>query len=316
MWKNCIALRAARAATFQPTNSGQSHIGTLRVSDSRNGDAALHRLRMRLSRRMKLRRFDRQNLQPAGLRCPGMMMIFSTQRHIENELMDDPALAPSAHAAALRGLRRINVMSRTAASLWPAITRIATGHATTPSLLDVACGGGDVAVALARRAQAQGMPLDVFGCDMSPVALEQATSLAHDAGLSVEFFRWDAVNDPLSGHYTIITATLFLHHLTDEQIIALLRRLAAHADHLIVSDLLRGPIGYALAWFGTRLLSTSRVVHVDGMRSVRAAVTMPEAKRLAEAAGLHGAHFQRRWPQRFLMTWARRKTSAQTHHAV
>src|SRR5699024_2828835 len=95
------------------------------------------------------------------------------------------------------------------------------------------------------------------------------------------------------------------HHLTQSQIVGLLETLTAHGDRLIVSDLIRSRCGYALAYLGTRLLTTSKIVHVDGLRSVRAALTLPEARALASEAGLDDAHFERCWPSRFLLSWCR-----------
>lgn len=129
----------------------------------------------------------------------------------------------------------------------------------------------------------------------------------------MRFFRLDVLTEPLAKRYDVITISLFLHHLTDTQIVTLLNTLAAHADHLIISDLIRSRTGYGLALLGTRLLSGSRIVHVDGLKSVRAALTLPEAQALAAAAGLNNARFERRWPHRFLLTWSRPGQTAGTH---
>jgi 2-polyprenyl-3-methyl-5-hydroxy-6-metoxy-1,4-benzoquinol methylase len=232
--------------------------------------------------------------------------IMLAQRDLVGELMDDPALAAQAHHIALRGLQRINRVSRTAAVLWPRIERILSSSPNTrASLLDVACGGGDLAIALSQRSRRCGLVLQVQGCDLSDTALQHASQAAERAGEPVKFFRADVTAEPPSQHYTFITCTLFLHHLTDARIVALLRTLAGHCDHLLVSDLIRGPTGYALAWIGTKLLSRSPIVHEDGLRSVRAALTLHEARELAGGAGLNDARFERHWPQRFLMTWSR-----------
>jgi 2-polyprenyl-3-methyl-5-hydroxy-6-metoxy-1,4-benzoquinol methylase len=228
------------------------------------------------------------------------------QRRLEGELMDDPALAVHAHHAALHGLRRINRASRTAATLWPRIERIlAARPGASASLLDVACGGGDVATSIARRARRRGFALQVQGCDISDTALKHATLDASHAGELVKFVHADVLQEPLPQHYDFIISTLFLHHLSDARIVALLRKLAANADHLLISDLIRGPAGYTLAWVGTRLLSRSHVVHEDGLRSVRAALTLDEARALADEAGLRDARIERHWPRRFLLTWPR-----------
>ena len=228
------------------------------------------------------------------------------RRELVGELMDDPALAAQAHHAALRGLQKINRVSRTATVLWRRIERIVSPFPnTSASLLDVACGGGDLAIALARRARRRGLALEVQGCDVSDSALQYASQAAARTGESVKFFRSDVTAESLPRHYTFITCTLFLHHLTDANIVALLRMLAGCCDHLLVSDLIRGRTGYALAWMGTKLLSRSPIVHEDGLRSVRAALTLREARELATRAGLNDARLERHWPQRFLMIWSR-----------
>jgi 2-polyprenyl-3-methyl-5-hydroxy-6-metoxy-1,4-benzoquinol methylase len=237
------------------------------------------------------------------------------RRRREAEFMDDPALCEREHAHALSGLARINAVSRTAAAIWPPIARLAaTRSDSSLSLLDVACGGGEVALTLARRARRHGVTLTVSGCDISPTAVRFAATHAEARSIAGDFFHLNALSDPLSAHYDVITTTLFLHHLENADIVALLQKLAAHADCLIVSDLLRDSMGYALAWLGTRLFSASRIVHVDGLRSVRAALDMPEARSLVAAAGLEGAYFKRVWPRRFVMVW--RRASAEGSHEV
>lgn len=233
------------------------------------------------------------------------------KRELVGELMDDPALAVQAHDAALRGLRRINLISRTAAILWPRIERVLSSSRNPgASLLDVACGGGDLAIALAQRARRRSLALQVQGCDISDTALQHASEAAARVGEPVTFFRADVTAVLPPQYYTFITCTLFLHHLDETRIVALLRTLAGRCDHLLVSDLIRGRMGYVLAWMGTKLLSTSPIVHEDGLRSVRAALTLREARELANGAGLSDARFERQWPQRFLMTWSR------THEAL
>jgi thiazole synthase ThiGH ThiG subunit len=71
-----------------------------------------------------------------------------------------------------------------------------------------------------------------------------------------------------------------------------------------VNDLVRGPVGYLLAWSACRVLSRSAVVHHDGPVSVAGAFTLAEAGRLADNAGLSGVRLTRHWPQRFLLSWS------------
>jgi 2-polyprenyl-3-methyl-5-hydroxy-6-metoxy-1,4-benzoquinol methylase len=229
-------------------------------------------------------------------------------RHRQPEIMDQPGLDPRQHQRALAGLRRINQLSRSAALFWPAVCGLARSVQPLPvRLLDLACGGGDVPMDLARRAVRQGLPLEITGIDVSPTAVEHARREATRAGVrNVSFTVLDVLREPLPGPFDVVTCSLFLHHLADEDVVQVLHKMAAAARRLVlVHDLRRSRTGYALAWAGCRLLSRSPIVHVDGPRSVEAAFTAEELTALANRAGLNGARWTRRWPQRLLMTWGR-----------
>lgn len=237
-------------------------------------------------------------------------MLTLRQRTLVPEEMDRPDLPASLHEHALTGLARLNWWSGSARILWPPIRRLAAQITDRPlRLLDVACGAGDVIVALARRASRAGIALDCLGVDISPTALAHARRRAAAAGVSVNFGRRDVLTDsPLAG-FDVVTSSLFLHHLSDEQAVELLSRMAAVTTRLVlVNDLRRGRRGWLLAVAACRLLTRSPVVHVDGPRSVAAAFTPAEALSLADRAGLPGATVNRRWPFRYLLTWDRART--------
>jgi 2-polyprenyl-3-methyl-5-hydroxy-6-metoxy-1,4-benzoquinol methylase len=220
--------------------------------------------------------------------------------------MDDPALEPARHQHALQGLARLNWWSRSASILWGPIASLARRLPRRPlRLLDLATGAGDVPIALWRGAQRAGVRLEIAGCDRSPVAIAHAQARAQRAGAGVQFFAADALTDPLPAGYDIVACSLFLHHLSDDDASRLLRRMAQSTRHLLlVNDLVRSRAGLALAMAGTRLLCRSSIVHADGPQSVRAAYTLDEARRLAEAAGLQGVSIIHRWPCRFLLSWS------------
>jgi 2-polyprenyl-3-methyl-5-hydroxy-6-metoxy-1,4-benzoquinol methylase len=228
------------------------------------------------------------------------------RRHRQPEIMDQPDLDPRRHDQALAALRRINALSRTAAVLWPPVAAFARRMAPRPvRLLDVACGAGDIAVALWRRASRARRAIAIAGCDISSQAIAHAQEQARRAGANVAFFTHDVLGPPLPEEYDIITCSLFLHHLDEGPAEELLRRLARAARLVLVSDLERSPLGYVLAWTVCRLLTRSPVVHVDGPRSVEGAFTVAEARHLAARAGLAGATLRRCWPCRYLLRWER-----------
>jgi 2-polyprenyl-3-methyl-5-hydroxy-6-metoxy-1,4-benzoquinol methylase len=232
-------------------------------------------------------------------------------RDRQPEVMDQPGLDAQLHHQALEGLRRSNRISRTAQSLWNGLEATGVlrckGQRDRVRVLDLACGGGDVAIGLASMAQRAEVPLTVHGCDRSELAVAHAQAAAERAGVSsVKFFPLDVLHDPLPDDYDAILCTLFLHHLAEADCIALLERIAAATGHtLLVDDLIRSRMGFALVWLGTHLLTSSPVVHVDGPLSVRAAFDLTEVRTMAARAGLHGATIHRHWPERFTLSWSK-----------
>lgn len=215
------------------------------------------------------------------------------------ELMDAPDLDRERHVKALRGLARINVLSLAAPRIWRKLHTLSPHVDRPPRVLDVACGGGDVAIALKSRAEKAGLQVEVGGCDISPVALEWAAERAKNRGLEVEFFQQDAITEELPGGYDLVSSSLFLHHLSGPDSVAVLRNLVTAGRVGLVQDLLRTRKGYFLAMSTARMVTRSLVVRTDGPRSVRAAYSLPEIEDLAREAGLVGARIERCWPERF-----------------
>jgi 2-polyprenyl-3-methyl-5-hydroxy-6-metoxy-1,4-benzoquinol methylase len=218
--------------------------------------------------------------------------------------MDDPALDPAMHRRALAGLSRLNRISRSSAILWSAIADLAPSAPGPLRVLDVATGSGDLPIALARMARARGQSIHLAACDRSEVAVDTARRSADRAGVEIDFFAHDALEQTLPAGFDVVISSLFLHHLTQSQAIALLRAMAQAAGRrVVVNDLLRSRMNLITVMLASRLVTTSHVVHVDGPLSVRAAFTLSEARELARSAELVNARVQSRFPARFLLIW-------------
>jgi SAM-dependent methyltransferase len=237
-------------------------------------------------------------------------MIWGTalnNRDRQPEVMDQPGLDPKEHAKALMGLRRINAISRCSAGLFRPIEALAITQPAQPlRVLELACGGGDTAIDLALMAKRKGLALDIHVCDLNPeaVAIAQSNAVRRQAALTV--FTADALAKPTDHNsFDVVYCTLFAHHLDELDVVRLLEVMALRSRKLVlVDDLIRSRLGFALAWIGTRLLSRSSVVHTDGPLSVRAALQPDEMKSIAMQAGLNDAQIKRSWPERYLLSWA------------
>ena len=86
----------------------------------------------------------------------------TSRRHVEPEIMDDPALDRTAHEHALSGLARINRWTRIDRIFWPAIAAMTRSHRSRPlRILDVATGSADLPIRLLERASARGVNLQI-----------------------------------------------------------------------------------------------------------------------------------------------------------
>ncbi|MGA0040952.1 MAG: methyltransferase domain-containing protein [Pirellulales bacterium] len=232
-----------------------------------------------------------------------------SRRCIEPEVMDDPSLDADLHREALRSLSRLNGLSLSSRILWGPIRQLAAAHSEAPlRILDIATGSADIPVALCRRAHQHGLSLQVTAIDISPRAIEFAEQRAAQAGVKIAFQVADILGEQVEQRwpqqFDVVMCSLFLHHLTEDQQRCLLKRMAKLARRFVlVNDLCRGLRGYWLAHAAARVFSRSSVVHIDGPLSVRAALTVPEVRRLAMEAGLPDAKVSHRWPFRYLLQW-------------
>lgn len=244
------------------------------------------------------------SVPPSARPCPGESAAMR-QREIRPELMDDPTIDPASHVRALRGLARLNALSRAWRILWPDVRSVVQSLNRPARLLDVASGSGDVPISLARRAAREGLTIEPAACDISERALAAAQSRAALCGIDLNVYKIDVERQELPGSFDIVCCSLFMHHLSSPTAFEVLKRMAGAAGHLLlVSDLRRTRTGLMLAWAASRLVTRSRIVHVDAVRSVRAAFRPDEFAQLAEQAGLSGATVRAAWPQRMLLRWS------------
>lgn len=236
------------------------------------------------------------------------MSLFDIDARVrEREVMDDPKLDAAEHDRALQGLSRLNAISRSTRILWRPIARLARSRGAKLRVLDVATGSGEVLLDLWQKAFRAGIPLEILGTDVNPHAVEVARERAAQRKIPIDCRVCNAVSGELPSGFDVVISSLFFHHLAEDQAAALLQKMADAARHLVlVNDLHRSRTGLVLVATASRVVTTSRVVHIDAVRSLRAAFTVREMRLLADAVGLEGAAVGHRWPCRFLLSWERR----------
>jgi 2-polyprenyl-3-methyl-5-hydroxy-6-metoxy-1,4-benzoquinol methylase len=213
--------------------------------------------------------------------------------------MDQPDLDRCEHQHALAGLRRLNFASGVCRQLWHVMRAFARRHGRRRlRVLDVASGGGDVCLGLWNLARRQGFDLEILGLDISPIACDYASRRSEVAGSAISFQPADVTREALPTGFDVVTCTLFLHHLASDEASKLLTTMAGAGKLLLVSDLRRCALGYALSRLACHVLTTSPVVQFDGPQSVENAFTLEEMRSLCATAGLPDSMVRPVWPCR------------------
>jgi 2-polyprenyl-6-hydroxyphenyl methylase/3-demethylubiquinone-9 3-methyltransferase len=119
------------------------------------------------------------------------------------------------------------------------------------NIVDVGCGGGLLAEAMARQGAR------VTGLDMASELLQVAALHAMESGVTVDYRLESAEQHAAShpGHYDIVTCMEMLEHVPDPQsVIAALASLARPGGHVFVSTINRTPRAYVHAVVGAEYL--------------------------------------------------------------
>jgi SAM-dependent methyltransferase len=161
------------------------------------------------------------------------------------------------------------------------------------TVLDVAAGGGDICRELARR-----FP------NVTVVALDRSEAML-SFGEGPRRVRGDGRCLPFGGRSVdYVTATHFFHHLTEEEIVAILKEFDRVARRgIIINDLLRRR--RALAWIGLFTLLANPYVKADGPLSVRRGFTVQEIQALAARSGLDWLKVRVHFGHRFTLAGVR-----------
>src|SRR5262245_6520016 len=214
-----------------------------------------------------------------------MYMLSSFQyRANEAEIMDDLDQPDREFAAAYRELEIINANLggvRAIERFLPSVP--------DPLILDVAAGACDVSETLLRRRRCRIVTLDLNG-----------------RGLQRARRSWPVVGDALDlpfrdGSFDVVMASLFFHHLTNDNCVRVLREMWRIARRrVLVNDLHRHRLAYFSIRALTMLFSKSSMVRHDGPVSVRRAFRPAELLEIAKRAGF-GARVYRSFPYRLVL---------------
>jgi SAM-dependent methyltransferase len=135
-------------------------------------------------------------------------------------------------------------------------------------ILDVGCGTGLVSEAIGRK-----LNVEVLGVDLNP---------RPSIGTSVPVLRADAVRDSLPAA-DVAFSMLLGHHLSEDDLVELIRNVGRFCRRFILLDLVRHPLPLILFRMCVAPF-VCRTVVLDGQRSIRRSYSPAELRRLTASA--------------------------------
>lgn len=251
-------------------------------------------------------------VQPSRKERLGLLPDFSARARAD-ELMDDFSITDERLTRALDELRHVNRYlggyATTMSALGPFLKAQARKGTKPIRILDLGTGISDIPEHVVHWADRHHIPVEVTALDANPATVRYASQVL-DRRLAPplrDCIRL-AVGDALAPgfedqRFDVVTAALFLHHLSDADAARLLQTMQRLARHgIIVNDLRRHPAAYYAIYGIGHLLPVSPMFRHDGPVSVLRGFRRDDLERLAQQAGLPHWRLSRHWAFRWRLT--------------
>jgi hypothetical protein len=208
----------------------------------------------------------------------------SLPRRVEPELLDQlPANDPRA-IRSRHDLTRVNAWMRNAACMASALRKYAGGR-QPQTIADLGCGDGRFMVQVAQRLAPYWRDVTVILQDQQNIVSETTRERFAALGWRADTVTADVFEflaDTRSRPIDAITANLFLHHFTGEQLARLLAHMAESARLVVACEPRRAKF----------VVESSRMLWVVGCNDVTVHDAMASAR-----AGFTGNELSALWPQ-------------------
>lgn len=179
------------------------------------------------------------------------------------ELLEDPSLPEEVAAQAYRDLARTQCLLRNPAAI---LDRLRKSPTPIHRVLDIGCGHGALLEEIRRE-----LGVDVIGVDLRPVPRS-----------NVPIVTGNAAVDPLPLADVALTVCM-VHHLTEDEVVAMIRNVAKSCRRLILLDLVRHWMPLALfRVFLSPFLH--RINSADGITSIKRSYTPAELRSIVDKA--------------------------------
>jgi ubiquinone/menaquinone biosynthesis C-methylase UbiE len=170
-------------------------------------------------------------------------------------------------------------------------------------VLDVGCGSGELLRIIATFAESSGRRARLTGLDLNEIS-SSATRVWSSDFSAIDSVQGDALRLPFADDaFDYAISSLFFHHLTDEQIVEVLREMSRVARRgVFVIDLNRDPIAFVSYKILCFVFRISELVRHDGSLSIKKGFLPGEMLNLGLAAGIKRCEVELVSPARVVLS--------------
>ena len=166
------------------------------------------------------------------------------------------------------------------------------------SIADFGCGSGDLLKKIVEWGRRRNIKINASGIDANPHIIKFARQHNPD----ITFESLNVFENKTT--YDIITATLFVHHFDDDQLVELFKSMNAHSRiGVVINDIHRHFLSYHSIRLLTKIFSKSAMVKFDAPLSVRRAFKKRELIDILKRAGINDYKLKWKWAFRWQLVW-------------
>jgi 2-polyprenyl-3-methyl-5-hydroxy-6-metoxy-1,4-benzoquinol methylase len=215
------------------------------------------------------------------------------------ELMDDPGCDPVLLGNTYRQFGRINRLLAGWGTVFNRFIRPNCKKGRSYTLLDLGCGGGDLALYISRLSKKTGLDMKIYAADPDERAYRHA--IKFNSGSGITFMNKDLDQISAEGMvFDFIISNHLMHHLQDHENIAVMNTASGLCrEYVIFNDIHRSMAGYILFGTAIRPLFRNSCIIPDGLTSIKRSYRRNELERIVP----EGWRVQTMAPFRLLATY-------------
>lgn len=234
------------------------------------------------------------------------MLELLKQRSLKEEIMDDFFCQGEVVDQTLRELHQINAyLGGDQISLSGLKKLILKNPKQSYEILDLGCGGGDTLKLFSKWGEKNNQNLQLIGVDANEYIVDYAEKNCKKHS-NICFSTDNILSDRFRERiFDIAHASLFLHHLQEEEIVELLKQLLGQVRvGIVINDLHRHWVSYLFTKYFITNWSKSEMVKYDSVLSVERSFVKEELEKYLKLASIKNYTLTWRWAYRWeLIIW-------------